>query len=142
MVQHHVATLNRVHGTTKNQARNINPKHLVKWLAKKPQAFRHYTYRADLLANHNYHLIWEYIDQTMEERAACKFMVRLLKLGYSHGCEKHLADYVLNRIANKKVLNINYLESKFIPKQDVLPLVEIAQHTLSSYNSLIQQGAN
>ena len=138
--QHQVATLTRVHGTTKKQARNINPNHLVKWLAKKPQAFRHYIYKADLLAHHNFHLIWEYIDQTMEERAACKLIVRLLKLGYSYGCEKDLAEYVLNRIASKKELNINYLESKFMPKQDVIPSVEISQHTLSSYNCFIKQG--
>ncbi len=140
--QHHVATLNRVHGTAKSHGRNIKPKHLVKWLAKKPQAFRHYMYREDLLANHNYNLIWEHIDQTMEERAACKLLVRLLKLGYGHGCEKELADYILDRIANKKELNINYLESKFIPQQEPLPSVEITQHTLSSYNTLITEGTD
>ncbi len=140
--QHHVATLNRVYSTSRNQARNINPKHLVKWLAKKPQAFRHYMYRENLLANYNYQGIWDYIDQTMEEEAACKFMVRLLKLGYAHDCAKDLAEYVLDRIRNDKELNINYLESKFMTKHKSLPSVEIIHHRLSSYNSLIYGGAS
>jgi hypothetical protein len=137
-----VATLDRVQGTSKNQGRNINPKHLVSWLVRKPQSFRHYIYRNELLANWKYKQIWEHIDQTIEERAACKLMVRILKLAYLHECEESLADYIIECIAGNKELNITYLESKFIPKQEDPTSIRVDQPTLSSYNILIQQGVS
>ncbi len=136
----HMITLDRAHSIAGEKAQNINPKHLVLGLSKKPQAFRDYKFREAFLANYKYKYIWEHIDRDMEERAACKLMARILKLAYTHDCEEELADYIIGRIHKKKELNINYLENKFMPKQKALPAIEVTQHMLSSYNELIQQG--
>jgi len=137
--RYHVATLDRVYSTSGKPAKNINPEHLVKCLAKKPQAFRQYLFREDLLRKHNYRKIWQHIDRTLERGAACKFIVRLLKLGYTYGCEGELSQHVLSLIACGKELNINNLENKFMPKQESVPSIDVEQPTLSEYNGLIYQ---
>ncbi len=87
----------RTIATSNKAGRNINPKHLVGWLVRKPQAFRNYKYQADLLANLQFKYIWEFLDRTMEEREACKIMCRLLHLAYKYDCIEDLADSVIDR---------------------------------------------
>ena len=137
----YVETLDRVYGISDKKGRNINPKHLVKWLARKPQAFRNYKYKDDLLANPQFKYIWEFLDRTIEEREACKIITRLLYLVYAHDCVEELTSIVIDWIHKNKKINIKSLENKFIPKRQELSQVEVSQHELSSYNELIQQGA-
>ena len=137
----YIITLDRVYPTSNKAGRNINPKHLVGWLVRKPQAFRNYKYQDDLLSNPQFKYIWEYLDRTLEEREACKIMTRLLYLAYKHDCVEELTDSVIDRIHKNTKINIKSLENKFIPKQKELTSVEVLQHALGSYNELIGQGS-
>ena len=137
----HVVTLKRVHSTTKERSRNIDPKHLLPWLIRKPGAFADSVYRDDLLKNPHYRYIWESLSKIMAKLAASKCMLRLLKLAYIHGFEEEVAAIVMDRLEKHKDLDINALENKLLPKQESVPVVTIMQHSLSSYKDLTQQGA-
>ena len=139
--QHRLTTLKRVHSTTKERSRNIDPKHLLPWLIRKPGAFADSVYREDLLKNPHYRYIWELLNQRMVKLAASKCMLRLLKLAYIHGFEEEVATIIVDRLSKHKDLDLNALENKLLPKQEVVPVVTIMQHSLSSYKDLMQQGA-
>ncbi len=137
----HVATLKRVYSTTKERERNIDPRHLLPWLMRKPGAFAHYVYRDDLLKNLQYLYIWEYISRTMSEQAASKLMVRLLKLAYIYSFEDEVAAIVIDWIEKERVLDITALENRFIPKREIVSALKVAQHDLSAYKDLMNRGA-
>jgi hypothetical protein len=106
-------------------------------LVKKPQAFRYSQIRNDLLPALDYKSIWTYIDQHMEPRAACKFMVGLLYLAATENCEKALARVVLEKINDGIPLSLTALQAQFkvIPK--LQSDVSIEQHPLHYYNQYI-----
>jgi len=119
------------------RAHKINYRHVVKSLIKKPGAFRGYQLRDALLPNDNYRQIWAYVDRTMRDKDACKFMVGLLHLAALHDCETQLADTVLALIQEGKELKFNELQNKFNKNVVAIPQYDVSQHTLRTYNELI-----
>jgi hypothetical protein len=72
---------------------------------------------------------------------AGKFMVGLLYLAATQNCEQALADKVISLIASEKKLSLSALQDLFTPKREGVPTVKVTQHTLGSYNVLIERGA-
>ena len=120
------------------RARQVDYRHVIGSLVKKPQAFRYSRLRDDLLPNVTYEAIWRHVDETMEAKAACKFIVRLLHLAASQDCEAALGQYVMEQITQGRRLSLSAIESRFrvVPKQPVLELA-IEQHALMTYNQCI-----
>ena len=72
----HVITLTRMPIPQKGKrAHNIDYRHVIEWLAKKPGAFPGYAYRDYLLPTESYKKIWEHIKSTMNLREAARFIV-------------------------------------------------------------------
>jgi hypothetical protein len=133
----HLITLSRVYPIGKTgRARNIDYRHIINSLAKKPQAFRFSTLRDNLLPTATYKQIWTYVERNIRGKAACKFMVGLLHLAANHDCEKALGDAVMLLIANKKPLSLSALQQQFAKASCELPLIEVNQHHLDSYQVL------
>ena len=133
-----VIKLNRVFPSSKTvRARNIDYRHVIGSLVKKPQAFRGLRYRDDLLPNDLYRSIWTYVDSIMESRSACRFMVGLLHLAATQKCESELADTVIDKINKEQSLKLSALQDMFRPKNEPPFGVSVLQHGLSSYNELI-----
>ena len=135
----HVTTLNRIYPASKSQrARQVDYRHLIHSLVRKPQAFRYSRLRDDLLPNDTYKSIWQHIDQHMQPKQACKFIVGLLHLAATENCEAKLGKIVLEKLKRNKPLSLSDLQDKFRRVNDTRPTeIAIHQHSLPQYNQLI-----
>ena len=139
--QQEVARLERVHVYGRARGRQVDYRHVIHSLVKKPQAFRHSRLRDDLLPDTNYQLIWHEVDKMMPPKEACRFIVGLLHLAAACDCETRLAQTVLRLINDNKPLSLETLQKKFgYERCQTPPLVEVEQHLLASYNTLIPSG--
>lgn len=133
-----VIILERVYPKGKyTRERQVDYRHVIGSLIKKPQAFRYSRLREDLLPNPDYQRIWKHVDATMSAEAACKFIVGLLHLAYSENCESELATRVLTLIDQGQSLSLSSLQITFKTGHVETPRIEVNQHTLSQYNRLI-----
>ena len=135
-------TLPRVYSVNHERARCIDYRHLIKALARKPQAFRYSQLRDDLLPNATYRAIWNYLDSHLEARAACKRIVGILALAARAECEQALGAYLLERIAAGDIPSLHALEQRFESARHGATRVDLdalhsAQHPLSVYDSLL-----
>jgi len=134
----HVIGLKRVYSCTgMPRARNIDYRHLIHSLVKKPQAFRYSRLRDDLLPSEHYKTIWQFVNQHMSGRNACKFIVGLLYSAATADCEEPLAQTVLAMIEQGKSLSLTALEQRYKKPTQSIPKVTVTQHTLSSYDQLL-----
>lgn len=135
-----VITLARVYPKGKTlRARSVDYRHVVHSLVKKPQAFRYSQLRDDLLPSDDYRRIWQYVDDTMEAKAACRFITGVLYLAATAGCEVELAEMILANIEQGVSLSLSTLQAKFIENKDTstLPVVNVVQHALHQYDELL-----
>jgi transposase InsO family protein len=128
-----VCQLARVYPTGKmRRARQINYRHVIHSLVKKPQAFRYSQLREDLLPSPVYQKIWQVVNEGMEARSACKFIVGLLHLAATEDCEQALGEAVLQSIAQKRLLKLYDFQNQF-KKRVTPPSVAIEHTSLESY---------
>lgn len=134
----HVIDLNRIYPCSKTQrAKQVDYRHVIHSLVKKPQAFRYSQLRDDLLPNEAYRQIWQHVDRALCARSACKFMVGLLHLAASHDCEQRLSETVLDEIAQNKPLSLSRLKQRYCPVHTPVPEMVVEQHALSEYDRLL-----
>jgi len=135
---HHVLTLERVYGKgKKRRARQVDYRHVIHSLVKKPQAFRGSQLRDDLLPSPIYKRIWTHVDSVMSAKTACKFIVGLLYLAATEDCEDELAWTVMEAISNNKDLTLSAFQERYRSASIVRPSIEVEQHALTDYNQLI-----
>jgi hypothetical protein len=134
----HVITLTRVYPVGKTQrARNINYRHVIHSLIKKPQAFRYSQLRDDLLPTSQYKEIWKYLDENFSGKEACKWMVGLLYLAAKHDCETELAEIVLTSVQQKRRLSLSDLQRRYETRSAAPPVITVIPRSLSAYNGLL-----
>ena len=134
----HALTLHRAQIPPRGKrARVINYRHVIDSLIKKPGAFRSCRFRDDLLPNENYRKIWEYAKQTMMPKEADKFIISVLHLAAKEDCQDDLEHEILNLIKAGKKLKLSNLRTKFTKQKNAPIALNIPQHSLSSYNTLI-----
>ena len=120
------------------RARSINYRHVIKVLVRKPQAFRYSQIRDDLLPNDQYKKIWQYINANIIGKSACKLMVGILYLAASHDCEKELADHILELIDTGHPICLPKRQNRYATKEVQQPNIDVQQHSLQSYNLLVE----
>lgn len=131
-----VCQLRRIYPTGKmTRARQINYRHVIHSLVKKPQAFRYSQLRDDLLPSAIYQQIWQAINTTIEAKLACKLMVGLLHLAATEDCEVELGEAVMQKIVKQQPLRLTDFQNQF-KKNAAPPLLTIVQHELKSYDTL------
>jgi hypothetical protein len=137
----HVISLQRIHlSQGRKRGRQVDYRHVIHSLAKKPQAFRYSQLRDDLLPGATYRSIWTSIDKMMPAKEACKFMVGLLHLAALHDCETPLGEAVLTTLNEGKTLSLTSLQKQFCKKPDKFSEeVQIDHPSLEYYNRLIPQ---
>lgn len=134
-----VCKLSRVYPLGKTtRARQIDYRHVIHSLVKKPQAFRYSQIRDDLLPTVVYRQIWKAVDKSMEAKLACKFIVGLLFLAATEDCEEALGAAVMKYIEKKKSLRLIDFQQQF--KKIILPpIFSVTQHDLKNYDKLVLQ---
>jgi hypothetical protein len=135
----HVVALERLHFAKGNKRkRQVDYRHVIHSLVKKPQAFRYSQLRDDLLPDANYQAIWRAVDKTMPAQEACKFIVGLLYLAATGACEKDLGEKVMADLNSGRKLSLSQLQQQFCKESSVLHHeIHVKQHSLEKYNQLI-----
>lgn len=124
----------------RKRARSVNYRHVIEALVKKPRAFRYSQIRDGLLPNHDYEMIWQYVDRTLAPDAACQYIVRLLHLAKKTDNEGAVGRYVMTRLAAADLPSILECESRFLPDRTPAPPLTVRQHALADYNRLLSSG--
>ena len=137
----HVINLQRIHTSNKRKReRQVDYRHVIHSLAKKPQAFRYSQLRDDLLPNATYRSIWLAVDKIMAPKEACKFMVGLLQLAALQDCETALGEAVLTALHEDRTLSLATLQRQFCKNPNPLPQdIQITHQSLEAFNQLIPQ---
>lgn len=133
----HVFSTKRVYGQVNKRARNVDYRHVINSLERKPQAFRFSQLRDDFLPTENYKKIWNWLDEVMDPRAACKTIVGILALANRSDCEEKLGHYLLHLKEGKKLPVLHELKQKFNPKEIEIPDVQIQTIAGGDYDVLL-----
>jgi hypothetical protein len=135
-----VCQLTRLYGQGMKRARQVDYRHVIHSLVKKPQAFRWSRLREELLPTSCYRDIWTYVDEHLEARQACRFIVGLLHLASEYDCEATLGARVLKDVSCLRLLPLSAYQSQFKQATPTCSDLRLqAQHALSEYDELINQ---
>jgi hypothetical protein len=134
-------TLTRVRSNDGKAVHNINYRHIIASLVQKPQAFRMFVWREELLPTDDYIEIWQIANNTLAPKTACKYIVNLLSLAAKQeaNIESSLARYVLESFnSQQKLPSIEKCMDRFnvLPGNEI-PVIESAQRSSDSYNFLL-----
>lgn len=132
-------TLPRVYAPDNNhRGRRIDYRHVIESLERKPQAFRYSQIRDDLLPDERYRQIWQWVDQELAPRAACKMMVGILALAHRFDCEDALANQLITLKLNARMPPaLHELQEQFGKKSGEIPEVVVKRMSASDYDHLL-----
>ena len=120
-----------------SRGRNIDFRHVIESLVKKPQAFRHSVLRDDLLPNDQFRAIWKRVDAEMEAHFACKFIVNVLYIAAKGDCVQALGDWLLEQ---DQMPPLHQIRQRFYPTPSSHDQVSGKQHDIIDYDALIKAG--
>jgi hypothetical protein len=123
---------------TGKRPRNIDYKHLVPGLVKKPQAFRRFIHREHLFPTPVFKWAWGKMDEELSERKACKEFVSLLSISTDTQHFPLVSSYLENCLANEKLPNLKEAQRVCGIKPTTPPELTIKEVELNIYDSLLQ----
>jgi hypothetical protein len=119
--------------------RQVDYRHLVASLVRKPQAFRHSVFREHLFPRDVYRRAWEALDAHLEARKACRVYVGLLHLAAMNACEERLADHLQEVLERGNLPDLETARSAVAPVPIALPSISIPAPDLTAYDSLLAE---
>jgi hypothetical protein len=94
-----------------------------------------------LLPNAQYRQIWQALASRIPSRDASRLIVDILYLAATANCEAALGEVVAAELLSGKLPVLSELKQRWgIASAQQCPTVDVIQHTLESYNSLIPMG--
>jgi hypothetical protein len=117
-------------------ARDIDYRHLVAALQRKPGAFARWVLRDAAFPQDVYRRTWERLAERVAEREACKTMVGLLVLA-AEGHEAQLAGELEQLIELDQLPDLLALTQLLAPPRSEVPIVNIVLPTLADYDQLL-----
>ncbi len=118
-----VAELKRIRWNKGKRPAQINYRHLVEGLSKKPQAFRHYVYREAMMPTHVFRETWEFLDANLDDRSACKEYVAILKEAARDGQESCVEEYLRASLKEGKTPKAEEVRGLFVqPRKNVVEM--------------------
>ncbi len=131
-------TLTRAFASDNNhRGRQVDYRHVIASLGKKPQAFRYSQLRDDLLPDETYKAVWVWLDREMEARKACKTMVGVLALAHRSNCEKQLGEHLQIMMSRQSLPSLYKLRRKFEHREQAVPAIKVNQPPAASYDTLL-----
>jgi hypothetical protein len=136
-----VLTLARVHihGSERiRRGRSINYRHLVESFRRKPRAFLHCDWQADVLPNEQWQQLWQQMKSMLEPDTAARIMVEALYVAATQDKEEEVATYLAVQLESQ-TLSLRQLQQAFdlIPKAQTMTQIETTQHALITYDQLL-----
>ncbi len=137
-----VVTLSRLRAAGHNdRPRQIDYRHVIGSLVRKPQAFRRYLFQKDMFPAPAFQAAWRVIDQALDPRQACRVYVGLLHLAAQYDCEAELARALETTLAKNQVPDLDQLRDRFIPKPPAIEL-QVPPPDLTAYDRLLSAPAS
>jgi len=128
------------HRDGQRHPRDIDYRHLVGALKRKPGAFARWVLRDAVFPRAVYRQTWERLAAALPERQACKTIVGLLVLA-ADGHEAQLADELEQLIELDQLPDLNALSALLAPPRRELPDVAVQLPALADYDELIEPAA-
>jgi len=117
--------------------REIDYRHLVGALRRKPGAFARWVLRDAAFPRPIYRQTWERLSEKLTEREACKTMVGLLALA-ADGHEAQLAGELEQLLELDQLPELQALTELLAPPRAEVPEVSVQLPTLAAYDALIE----
>jgi len=138
--RYQVFQLRRIHALRGQRLHQVDYRHVIHSLVKKPQAFRRSCLRDELLPTEVYREIWHYADEHLEAHQACRLMVGLLHLACERQCEGPLGEQVMQDISQEKLKPLSGYQALFrqLPTFHDRWAIQ-PQHALSTYDGVYGQ---
>ena len=125
------------HALGQRQRRQIDYRHLVGALKRKPGAFARWVLRDAVFPRAVYRQTWERLAAARPEREACKTMVGLLVLA-ADGHEAQLANELEQLIELDQLPDLHALTQLLAPPTNEVPHVVVELPSLGAYDELIE----
>ena len=125
------------HRDDQRHPRDIDYRHLVGALKRKPGAFARWVLRDAVFPRAVYRHSWERLAAALPERDACKTMVGLLALA-ADGHEAQLAQELEQLIELDQLPDLHALTQLLTPPKTGMPEVTVQLPTLAGYDALIE----
>jgi len=119
------------------QVRQIDYRHMVENLKRKPGAFARWVFREDIFPRTVYRQTWENLSAQLPERQACKVIVGLLALA-ADGHEAALALELEQVHARNELPDLEVLTQRLAPRSSSIPTVVVTLPTLAVYDALLE----
>lgn len=134
-----VVSLARIHvpkDSPKRRARSVNYRHVIDTLRCKPRAFLHCTWQQELLPNEEYRQLWQQMTSQLDPYSAARVMTEALYIAAKLDKEYAVAQYLRTQLQAHN-LTLASLQQHFQLPTNALPPIEVQQHPLIAYDSLI-----
>ena len=120
----------------------VDYRHVIHSLRRKPQALARSIYRDSLFPRAEYAAAWTRLSETLPEKEACRRMVALLALAHDEACEAELAALIAEDLAAGRAPDARDLRDRLEPRQRDLPAdVPVALTELACFDALLEVGA-
>jgi hypothetical protein len=117
-------------------ARQIDYRHVVEGLKRKPGAFARWVFRDEAFPRTIYRQTWERLAAQLPERDACKLIVGLLALAAA-GHEATLALELEQLYARDELPNLDTITKQLAPRPSAVPAIDVPLPKLAPYDALI-----
>ena len=138
--QKKMETLNRLRGKGKHQ---VNYRHVIDWLVRKPGAFKDYRYQADLFPNSRFRMVFDALNEQHAEPVAIKSYLEILHLAASEN--ENQVDLALQSWLNGDLpLDVAAIKETVLTASGALPSpkkIQITEVDLASFDSLFSSGS-
>lgn len=148
LIVHHGAaelmTLNRLRpGADGARVRNIDYRHVIGWLVRKPRALAGLAFRDELLPDANWRTIYQQLrrERTLDE--TCKRVVGGLKLAADKDRAGSIGAWWLAALESGNSPTLIELQDRFRATPRAVPENQVVvQHALASYDGLIREACH
>jgi hypothetical protein len=119
------------------RGRQLDYRHFIASLKRKPQAFKGLVFRDDLFPREAYRRMWEQLELKLTQRQACQAIVALLEMAAHDGVEAALAQRLDALLAAGVLPDVKRLREEFVPREAEVPLVTVEIPPASRYDALL-----
>ena len=117
----------------------VDYRHVIHALRRKPQALARSIYRDSLFPRAEYVAAWAQLSEALPETEACRRMVALLALAHDETCEAELAALIAEDLAEGRAPDARDLRRRLEPRGRDLPSdVPVALTALASFDALLE----
>lgn len=124
---------------TPGRMHQVNYRHVIDWLVRKPGAFGNYRYKEDLFPNLNFRKAYDALSDQLTQRKADLEYLRILKLA-AYNFENDVEE-ALGALSKIDTLPLLHRVEEFLPQREISIPQQIAPRVdLNPYDALLEGG--